>query len=102
MNLYPTPEDLDSWIASSHKGDRFVYHLGNLMHDKSFRVTLATTGGFTMITNVPLGKIADAALEAYEAGYVVLTQQRVGEDMFRYLAVRTKKYHKPPLMEPRL
>jgi len=43
MNIYPTPADLTNWIASSHKGDRFQYHLGHLIHDRAFRVTLAAT-----------------------------------------------------------
>ena len=102
MNVYPTPADLDQWIAKSHKGERFVYHLGNLMHDRRFKVTLGTSGGTTVIRNIPLGDVADAAIDAYQNGYVVLAQKRIGEDLFEYLAIRTKKYRKPPLMEPRL
>lgn len=98
MNVYPTPKDLEKWIASSHKGDRFVYHTGNLMHDRKFRVNL-TEGGFKTVEVQPLADIANAAIEAYMAGYVVLSQHRVGEDLFEYLAIRTKKYKQPPLSE---
>jgi hypothetical protein len=97
MNLYPTPADLDSWIASSHKGDRFVYHTGHLLHDRAFRVTLAATGGYATIRVIPLEQIALAAVAAYEAGYVVLAQKKVSQDVYQYLAIRTKKYRKPPL-----
>lgn len=97
MQLYLTPVDLQDWISSAHKGDRLIYHLGNLMHDKAFRVTLAATGGFTTVHNIPLTTISDAVLDAYKAGYVIIAQQRVAEDIFRYLAIRTKKYMKPPM-----
>lgn len=97
MNIYPTPDDLTKWIATSHKGDRFVYHLGNLIHDREFRVTLAATGGFANIRVIPLDKMANAAVEAYKGGYVVLAQHRLGKDVFEYLAIRTKKYAKPPM-----
>jgi hypothetical protein len=97
MNIYPTPADLDQWIASSHKGDRFVYHTGHLLHDRAFRVTLAATGGFATIHVKPLEEIAAAVYDAYKTGYVVLAQHKVREDVYEYLAIRTKKYRKPPL-----
>lgn len=101
MNLHLTPLELTDWISSAHKGDRIVYHLGHLMHDKAFRVSLAATGGTTTITNVPLNAIADAAFEAYKAGFIVLAQQRVAEDIYRYLAIRTKKYAPAPMVQPK-
>lgn len=97
MNLYPTPKQLSDWIASSHKGDRFVYHTGNLLHDRRFRVALAATGGSTVVEVKPLREIAEAATDAYQQGYVVLAQHRIGEDLFEYLAIRTRKYKRPPL-----
>jgi hypothetical protein len=99
MHIYPTPTDLTNWIANSHKGDRFQYHLGHLLHDRRFKVTQARTGGSTLIDNIPLGEIADAAVRAYEDGFVVLVQHKISEDLYQYLAIRTKKYVPAPLME---
>lgn len=101
MNVYPTPKDLQRWIASSHKGDRFVYHTGHLLHDRKFRVFKASSGTFDTVEVKPLAAIADAAVEAYRDGFVVLTQHRIGPDLFEYLAIRTKKYRKPPLAKER-
>jgi hypothetical protein len=97
MNIYRTPKELSEWIAQSHKGDRFVYHVGHLLHDRKFRVKLAGTGGFADVPVIPLQNIATAALEAYWSGYVVLVQKRLGEDTFQYLAIRTRKYVQPPM-----
>lgn len=97
MNVYPTPKDLQKWIASSHKGEHFIYHTGHLVHDRKHRVYLATSGAYTTIEVKPLGDIADAAYHAYLDGFVVLAQKRLAEDVFQYLAIRTKKYVKPPL-----
>lgn len=97
MHVYPTPKELANWIAKSHKGDRFTYHTGHLVHDRAFRANLAHSGGFLKVRVIPLDNIAKAAVEAYEAGYVVLAQKRLGEDVFEYLAIRTKKYREPPL-----
>lgn len=99
MNVYPTPAQFVSWIAQSHKGDRFQYHLGFLLHDRRFKVTSAINGTGIMIDNLPLGDIAAAVIAAYEEGYIVPVQKRLAEDVYQYLAIRTKKYVPAPLME---
>jgi len=97
MNIYPTPAEFDLWLSTSHKGDRFQYHLGHLMHDRAFRAYLAATGGFIVVHVKPLELIADYVVEAYKDGYVVLAQEKLADDIYRYVAIRTKKYRKPPL-----
>jgi hypothetical protein len=99
MHVYPTPKELANWITKAHKGDRFTYHTGHLVHDRAFRANLAHSGGFMVVRVKPLDEIADAAVAAYEAGFVVLAQKHLGEDLFQYLAIRTKKYQPAPLEE---
>lgn len=98
MNVYPTPAQFTQWIAASHKGDRFQYHLGFLLHDRRFKVT-STNSVSLMVENIPLGEIAAAVLRAYEDGYIVPVQKRLAEDVYQYLAIRTKKYVPAPLLE---
>lgn len=97
MNIYPTPAEFRQWLNGSHKGDRFQYHLGNLMHDRAFRINLAATGGSALIRVRPLDEIADEVLKAYQEGFVVLAQEKLAEDIYRYQAIRTKKYLPAPL-----
>lgn len=102
MHVYPTPADLAAWITTSHKGDRFQYHLGHLIQDRRFKVSSVSIPGGFMVDNIPLGEIAAAATRAYEAGFVVLVQHKLSEDLYQYLAIRTKKYTPAPLEEKSL
>jgi hypothetical protein len=98
VNVYPTPAALSKWIASSHKGNRLVYHLGHLLHDRKIHVTLARTGGSATVDVLPLQALQAAVMEAYREGLVILAQRKVAPDTFEYLAIRTRKYVKPPLV----
>jgi len=46
MNIYPTPADLTNWIAPRTRATGSSNHLGHLIHDRAFRVTLAANRRF--------------------------------------------------------
>lgn len=66
---------LKAFVADSRKGERFVYHSGDLAQDRK--------------SNDLLNMTALQALDFYQRGFVELVQKRNGKHSYDYLAVRT-------------
>ena len=69
--------NFEEWLSRAEPGDRLAYWIGNLASDRE-------QGG-------PAGAVAECAWAAYESGLVLLTQKRLGTDMYYYLATRTSE-----------
>lgn len=70
------------WFRAAKRGDKFVYHVGLLYHDR--------TDWTTYRPIEPLNSLADRVWERHEHGDVVLVQTRTAEPgVFLYEAVRT-------------
>jgi len=69
---------------SAKAGEQIVYHTGALMYDRVYGTN------FLSVDNT-----ARAAFAAAEAGKVHLTQHRLGEHLFAYIAVKRPVPHKP-------
>ena len=77
--------EFHAWLAPAKPGEQFEYHRGHLVWDRSPASDLAEDERRAM------AKVADAALQAAEDGFVHLFQQRNGPLDFSYLAVRTSR-----------
>jgi hypothetical protein len=74
-----------AWLARAKPGEQIEYHLGLLTWDRS------PASGLTENARRALAKVADAALEAAEDGFVHLLQRRNGAFDFRYIAIKASR-----------
>lgn len=65
------------WLGRAEPGDRLTYYHGHLAIDRE--------------GSPEHGALADAAMQASEAGWVTLTQRRLGEHSYVYYATRTSE-----------
>lgn len=70
-----TPLEFLKQVTSLKPGERFVYYKGYLAKQRT-RQSIA---------------LALEAQELYEQGVILLATKRVGEEMYEYYAIRTKK-----------
>lgn len=75
-----------AWVAQAVPGDRLEYHRGFLVLD-----TFALFSGLSKKERAELRKLADRSFWAAEAGLVHLVQQRIGTDLFAYIAIARPK-----------
>ncbi len=74
--------DLMAWVDVAEPGARLAYHTGFLV--------IETTAAISKLSEAELGglrAIADAAYRLSELGRVHLVQERLGPDLFTYLAI---------------
>ena len=72
-----TPAEFRGWLAETEAGARLRYHVGHLGVDRE-----EDTG---------LNALASAIMEAAEAGFVTLSQQRLVDGGCAYFAQRTQE-----------
>lgn len=78
------PDKMLPWLKRAKSGERHVYHTG-LHASNAPRVTVE-------VDDAPVAYRTSAlAWLAYEAGLVLLFQQRIASHKFDYVAVRTRK-----------
>lgn len=65
------------WLDRAEPGARLAYYHGHLAMDRE--------------GDDVRGALADAAMQASEAGWVTLTQRRLGEHSYTYYATRTSE-----------
>lgn len=87
----PSEANLCDWIASALVGHCIQYHDGLLLRDRS-----ETTSELSTKERARIHAVARRAWIACELGLVHLFSQRVGEDHYRYLAMRSSCTLKPP------
>lgn len=93
----PTEANLCDWIASAAAGNAIQYHEGLLLRDRS-----EVASEFPTKERARIHAVARRAWIACELGLVHLFSQRIDEDRYRYLAVRSASSLKPPEVRNRL
>jgi hypothetical protein len=89
--------NLCDWVASALVGHCIQYHEGLLLRDRSETSSDLTTKDRTRIHSV-----ARRAWIACELGLVHLFSQKVGDDHYRYMAMRSSSPLKPPEIRTQL
>ncbi len=91
MSLTMTEREFAFWLEHSSPTSQIMYHYGSLAGDRAGK--LVSKG--EIIKQLPtaysqaVDYVALAAWQAMRDHYVVLTQRRVNESKFEYLATRT-------------
>ena len=83
--------NLCDWVASALVGHCIQYHEGLLLRDRS-----ETNNDLTTKDRARIHSVARRAWIACELGLVHLFSQKVGEDHYRYLAMRSGSPLQPP------
>lgn len=89
--------NLCDWIAGASVGHCIQYHEGLLLRDRS-----ETSSTHPAKERARIHAVARRAWIACELGLVHLFSQRVGEDHYRYLAVRSSSKLRPPEIRAQL
>ena len=93
----PTEANLCDWIASACAGNAIQYHEGLLLRDRS-----EVASEFPTKERARIHAVARRAWIACELGLLHLFSQKVAENHYRYLAIRTSNVLKPPEIGTRL
>ena len=99
----PQPSDMTpanafaAWVFHGRPGDVCAYHHGFLVVDRDPGVSRLSAPARQALTAV-----ADLALAFAEAGRVLLVQERLGDGVYRYLAViaSQQKHAARPMSRP--
>ena len=92
-----TEANLCDWIASASVGNAIQYHEGLLLRDRS-----EVASGFPTKERARIHAVARRAWIACELGLVHLFSQKVDDDHYRYLAIRSNSLLKAPDIRSRL
>jgi hypothetical protein len=72
------PDFIMRWLKTSRKGDQVIYHIGHLIADRERSLNAST-----------ITRTAELLRAAQESGRVALTQRKVKDDQYEYMAERT-------------
>jgi hypothetical protein len=89
--------NLCDWVASALVGHCIQYHEGLLLRDRS-----ETSSDLTTKDRARIHSVARRAWIACELGLVHLFSQKVGDDHYRYIAMRSSSPLKPPEIRTQL
>lgn len=89
--------NLCDWIASAQVGHCIQYHEGLLLRDRS-----ESSSGLPTKERARIHSLARRAWIACELGLVHLFSQKVDDDHYRYLAMRSSTTLKPPEIRTQL
>jgi hypothetical protein len=89
--------NLCDWVASARVGHCIQYHEGLLLRDRS-----ETSSDLTTKDRARIHSVARRAWIACELGLVHLFSQKVGDDHYRYMAMRSSSPLKPPEIRTQL
>jgi len=89
--------NLCDWVASALVGHCIQYHEGLLLRDRS-----ETNSDLTTKDRARIHSVARRAWIACELGLVHLFSQKVGDDHYRYMAMRSSSPLKPPEIRTQL
>ena len=92
-----TEARLCDWIAGAAVGESIQYHEGLLLRDRS-----EISSPYSTRERARIHAVARRAWIACELGLVHLFSHRVGENQYRYLAMRSSSQLKPPEIRARL
>ncbi len=91
MSLEMSELEFALWLNHSLPNSQTVYHRGNLARDRAGKLVYdgETVKAVPTVYSEAVAYVASAAWRAMENHYVLLTQRKVGEARFVYLATRT-------------
>ena len=91
MSLKMTECEFAFWLEHSSPTSQVIYHCGSLPRDRSGKHVYdgETVKQIRTTYSQAVDYMAWAAWQAMRRHYVLLTQRRVGESDFEYLATRT-------------
>ena len=89
--------NLCDWVASALVGHCIQYHEGLLLRDRS-----ETSSDLITKDRARIHSVARRAWIACELGLVHLFSQKVGDDHYRYMAMRSSSPLKPPEIRTQL
>jgi hypothetical protein len=100
LEALPSAEDLyENWLDDAAAGDRAVYWTGNLSRDRlrflhpngqpAHKDIAVDECSFSATDALHLSELADRVALDAAAGLVTMTQRRVSEGVYQYLAVRS-------------
>jgi hypothetical protein len=89
--------NLCDWVDSALVGHCIQYHEGLLLRDRS-----ETSSDLTTKDRARIHSVARRAWIACELGLVHLFSQKVGDDHYRYMAMRSSSPLKPPEIRTQL
>jgi len=92
-----TEANLCDWLASALVGHCIQYHEGLLLRDRS-----ETSSDLTTKDRARIHSLARRAWIACELGLIHLFSQKVDDDHYRYLAMRSSSPLKPPEIRTQL
>lgn len=72
-----TIERLQMWLKSAQRGNRLVYHTGNLAYDRQ---------NASREDHATVNAVANIAYQAAKAGQVTIAQRRVDDGVCAYVA----------------
>ncbi len=91
MSLKMTEREFAFWLKNSSPRSQVIYHYGSLARDRAAKLVYEGE----IVKQIPtaysqaVDYLASAAWQATRHHYVLLTQRRVNESSFEYLATRT-------------
>ena len=91
MSLTMTESEFGCWLETSSPASQVVYHCGSLPRDRFGKHVYDgdTVRQIPTTYSQAVDYMAWAAWQAMRGRYVLLTQRRVNESDFEYLATRT-------------
>ena len=91
MSLTMTEHEFAFWLERSSPTSHVIYHYGSLPRDRSGKLLYEgeTVKQIPTVYSQAVDYVALAAWRAMRGHYVLLTQRRVNESNFEYLATRT-------------
>ena len=89
--------NLCDWVASALVGHCIQYHEGLLLRDRS-----ETSSDLTTKDRARIHSVARRAWIACELGLVHLFSQKVDDNHYRYMAMRSSSHLKPPEIRTQL
>ncbi len=91
MSIKMTEREFAFWLKNSSPRSQVIYHYGSLARDRAGKLVYEGE----IVKQIPtaysqaVDYVASAAWQATRHHYVLLTQRRVNESSFEYLATRT-------------
>lgn len=86
-DLQTTPSDpianFNNWLNTSVAGSKYTYHTGFLCKDRDPEIKFQ---GYKDVN-----EIANMAWKLYEKGLITLTQRKIADNHYQYLAVKSAR-----------
>lgn len=88
MRTISSVKQLAEFMRDASPGDRAVYHRGALCHDRHQRIFTRPDGQSVYAVIEAVDTLAEAVMIAYDHGFVIPTQKRLGDGDYLYFVTR--------------